>query len=86
VEPTKREGRPGFDPAIHLEQNSLFARVTKVGWQEAAAQMKPWMAKMSDATREFLGSSGSLESATARVRLWQAFQLVQARAGMGGKK
>lgn len=69
----------------HLEQNALFARVTKIGWAEASQQMKPWLAKSSDGTREFLASSGSLESAPARVRLWQTFQLATARAKMGRK-
>jgi hypothetical protein len=68
---------------FHLEQSALFARVTKMGWQEAASQMKPWLAKMSEGTREFLRASGSLESAPARVRLWQAFQLVRERAKIG---
>jgi len=78
----------GDDVAVqryHLEQSALFARVTKVGWAEAAAQMKPWLARMSKDAREFLADSGALESAPARVRLWQSFQLQQARSRMGGK-
>jgi hypothetical protein len=64
---------PGDEVAAkqyHLNESATFARVTKVGWQEAAAQMKPWLAGMSEETREFLAKSGALESAAARVRLW----------------
>lgn len=67
----------------HLNESAAFARVTKVGWQEAAAQMKPWLAGMSAETKEFLAKSGALESAAARVRLWQSYQLATARAKMG---
>ncbi|HLG45274.1 MAG TPA: hypothetical protein VKY24_03445 [Reyranella sp.] len=67
----------------YLEQSAAFARVTKVGWQEAAAQMKPWLAGMSEETREFLAKSGATESVAARVRLWQAYQLAMARSKMG---
>lgn len=81
--------RAGDDVAAkqyHLNESATFARVTKVGWQEAAAQMKPWLAGMSAETREFLAKSGALEGAAARVRLWQAFQLATARGKMKGGK
>jgi hypothetical protein len=59
--------------------------VTKVGWDQAAEQMRPWMATLSPETKEFLQASGALESGKTRVRLWQAFQLANARKTMGGK-
>ncbi len=78
-------GDPVSAERHYMEQSTLFTKVAKVGWQEAAAQMKPWLAKMSAATREFLARSGALESAPARIRLWQSFQLSQVRAKMVGK-
>jgi hypothetical protein len=68
----------------HASENALFARATKVSWAEASAAMKPWLAAMSEGTRSYLASSGALEAASVRVRLWQAFTLQRARAGMKG--
>jgi len=72
----------------HANENALFARATRVSWAQAAAEMKGWLAGMSEGTRSYLASSGALESANVRVRLWQSYQLAQARAGMrkGGSK
>lgn len=69
----------------HLEQSALFARVARIGWQEAAKQMAGWLQKMSPETKAFI-ASGAVESAVARVKLYQAFTLSQARAGMKGSK
>lgn len=71
---------------FHLEQRSLFAKVTKVGWAEAAAQMKPWLATMPTNIRDFLRDSGGLNAAPAMIRLWQSYQLATARSRMGGTK
>ena len=70
----------------HLEESAKFARVNRVGWQQAAAEMKPWLEKVSPATREFLAKSGAVESAAGRTRLYQAFTLQRERAGMKGGK
>jgi len=76
---------PEAQQTWHMQQKVDFARATKVGWEEAAAQMRPWLAKMPAETRDFLSVSGAFNSVTAMVRLWSTFQLVEARAKMGKK-
>lgn len=77
---------PEAQQTYHMNQRADFARAAKIGWEEAAAQMKPWIAKLPAETREFLANAGAFNTATAMVRLWSTYQLVSARAKMGGKQ
>jgi hypothetical protein len=69
----------------HIQQRVDFAKIARVQWSDAAAQMRPWLDRLPAATREFLSGAGAFNSVTAMVRLYSTFQLVQARAGMGKK-
>jgi hypothetical protein len=79
----REEGDEASMQRYHAEQSALFGRVTKLGWEQAAEQMRPWLAKLSDNTKEYLKESGALESGPARIRLWQSYQLATARSRMG---
>lgn len=74
---------PAAQQTWHMQQKVDFARATKIGWEQAAALMRPWLAHLPAETRDFLSASGTFNSVTAMVRLYSTFQLVQARADMG---
>jgi hypothetical protein len=76
---------PEAQQTFHMQQRADFARAAKIGWEQAAAQMKPWLAKLPAATRDFLANTGAFNTTTAMIRLWSTYQLVSARAKMGGK-
>jgi hypothetical protein len=77
---------PEAQQTYHMQQRADFAKIAKVGWAEASTAMRPWLAKLPVATRDFLAGAGAFNSVTAMVRLCSTFQLVQARAKMGAKK
>jgi hypothetical protein len=68
-----------------LEQRAMVARVLNVGYPEVIAAIKPYVDRLSPASKAWLGSSGAVNKATTLIRLYQTATLRNERSRMGGK-
>ncbi len=60
------------------------AAVLKVQYEQVIADLKPVIAKLSEANRAWLAKSGALESPNTLIALYRAQRIVAGRAKLGG--
>lgn len=65
-----------------VDQRALLARVLKVPYADVIATIKPFIDRLSPASRDFL-AKGAVNSAPVLIRLYQTAQLRNARTAMG---
>jgi hypothetical protein len=80
------EGQPEVvQQSYILEQRTMVGRVLKVDYPEVIAAIKPYVDRLSPASKAWLGSSGAVNRAQTLIRLYQTVTLQNYRKGMGGK-
>lgn len=65
-----------------LDQRTLLAKVLKVPYADVISTIKPFIDRLSPASRDFL-ATGAVNAAPVLIRLYQTAQLRNARTAMG---